>query len=379
VVEFHCHGGVAVLRAVLAECQIQGARLARAGEFSLRAFLNGKLDLTQAEAIAESIAAPTRAALHLAQMKLSGALSRRIAVLREALETLRAQLCLAVDFPDEDVECLPRSALAEEALRCAGEVADLLASAKRAQAWREGVLAVLVGPVNAGKSSLLNALVGRGRAIVSETPGTTRDYLEEPLDLDGLVVRLVDTAGLREAAEGVGAVEAQGQELSRDFMARAEAVLYVIDASRPLPEAERAVLSTLAPARALVVLNKVDLPRAEPELTAQLAALGLSLAAVSARTGEGLEALAGLLRERLLAGQGEPDPDEVAPNARQAATLQRAQAELIALAADAEAQLPYDILGVRLESSCRLMAEITGEIAPQEVLDSIFSRFCIGK
>lgn len=378
VVELHCHGGVAVLRAVLEECQAHGARLARPGEFSLRAFLSGKLDLTQAEAIAESIAAPTRAALHLAQMKLSGALGGRIGTLRESLETLRAQLCLAVDFPEEDVECLPRSVLAGEARRVAGEAGALLASARRARAWREGALAVLAGAVNAGKSSLMNALVGRMRAIVSEAPGTTRDYLEEALDLDGLVVRLVDTAGLRED-EGVGSVEAQGQELSRDFMARAEAVLYLLDGSRPLPESERSVLQTLDPARTLVVLNKGDLPAAEPDVPEFLAALGLAPVRISARTGLGVDELAAKLRERLLAGHAEPDPDEVAPNARQAATLERAQAELLALAEDSDAELPYDILGVRLESACRLLAEITGDIAPQEVLDSIFSRFCIGK
>jgi len=229
VVEFFCHGGPAVLRAVLEELLARGARLATPGEFTLRAFLNGRLDLTQAEAVAEMIAAPTRAALHLAQLKLSGALSRRIAALREVLESLRARLCLAVDFPDEDVECLPLPQLRQEALSAAGDVERLLAGVERARAWREGVLAVLAGRVNAGKSSLLNALVGRRRALVSATPGTTRDYLEEQLDLSGLLVRLVDTAGLRGPAgpggEPIDPVESEGQDLSREFMGRAEAVL----------------------------------------------------------------------------------------------------------------------------------------------------------
>jgi len=417
VVELSCHGGPAVLRAVLDELLARGARLARPGEFTLRAFRHGKLDLTQAEAVAEAIAAPTRAALHLAQLKLSGALSSRISTLRQALESLRAQLCLAVDFPDEDTECLPLPLLRQETLRAAEDVERLLAGVDRARAWREGVLAVLAGRVNAGKSSLLNALVGRRRAIVSATPGTTRDYLEEQLDLSGLLVRLVDTAGLRgprglmegEALDGLDAadsvdvadvanvvdpVEAQGQDLSREFMDRAEAVLYVLDAAQPLHSVDRAALDGLAPGRTLVLLNKCDLGACAEHgggTEDALRGLGLAWARVSARTGEGLEELCADLRVLLLNEQtgdragdragarAEPDVDVVAPNARQADVLRRARAELLALADDAGAGLPYDILGVRLEAACRLLSELTGEIAPDEVLNGIFSRFCIGK
>ncbi|MDR3640708.1 MAG: tRNA uridine-5-carboxymethylaminomethyl(34) synthesis GTPase MnmE [Humidesulfovibrio sp.] len=378
VAELFCHGGPAVLRAVLEELLARGARLARPGEFSLRAFKNGKLDLAQAEAIAETIAAPSRAALHLAQMKLSGALSERIGVLRGRLEALRAQLCLAVDFPDEDVECLPLDALRAEALAVAEALAALLAGVERARAWREGLVAVLAGRVNAGKSSLMNALVGRARALVSDAPGTTRDYLEEQLDLSGLLVRLVDTAGLRHAA-GLDAVEAAGQDLSREFMARAEAVLYVLDASRPLRAGDREALSGLDAARALVVLNKCDLPAAPDEAAVFAAGMGLACVRISAKTGLGLEELCACLRERLLRGAGEPDPDEAAPNARQAANVRQAREELLALAGETEAGLPYDILGLRLDAACRALAEITGEIAPDEVLEAIFSKFCIGK
>ena len=385
VAELHCHGGPAVLRAVLDELLLRGARLAAPGEFSFRAFKNGKLDLAQAEAIAETIAAPTRAALHLAQMKLSGALSQRIGGLRERLEALRAQLCLAVDFPDEDVECLPPDLLCGEALAVAEAVAGLLAGVERARAWREGVLAVLAGRVNAGKSSLMNALVGRNRALVSATPGTTRDYIEEQLELSGLLVRLVDTAGLRAGAgepdgAGLDPVEAAGQELARDFMSRAEAVLYVLDAARPLAPQDRQALAELDPGRALVVLNKCDLPEALAqggEAHALARSLGLACLSVSAKSGAGLEALCALLRQRLAGA--EPDPDALAPNARQAQALRLAQAELLALADEAQSGLPYDILGLRLDAACRALAELVGDIAPDEVLEAIFSRFCIGK
>lgn len=384
VVELFCHGGPAVLRAVLEELLARGARLALPGEFSFRAFKNGKLDLAQAEAIAETIAAPTRAALHLAQLKLSGALSRRITDLRSRLEALRAQLCLAVDFPDEDVECLPLSGLRSEALAVAEALSGLLSGVERTRAWREGLLAVLAGPVNAGKSSLLNALVGRNRALVSAMPGTTRDYLEERLDLSGLLVRLVDTAGLRatgagEGPAGIDPIEAQGQDLSREFMARAEAVLYVLDASQPLRPTERTALQDLDPARALVVLNKSDLGPAEPALLDLLAGLRLESVSVSAKVGAGLEELCARLHHRLLGGRAEPDPDEAAPNARQAAAITLARAELLELAAEAEQGLPYEILSLRLDAACRTLSEITGDIAPDEVLQAIFSTFCIGK
>ena len=409
--EFHCHGGPAVLQAVLGEVLAWGARLARPGEFSFRAFKNGKLDLAQAEAIAETIAAPTRAALHLAQMKLSGALSGRIGALRGRLEHLLAQLCLAVDFPDEDVECLPPADLQAESLAVAADLAALLAGVERARAWREGLLVVLGGRVNAGKSSLMNALVGRARAIVSATPGTTRDYLEEPLNLNGLLVRLVDTAGLRRLGEpgggllqardsepGIGpdpvlgggsavdGVEAVGQDLSRELMGRAEAVLYVLDAAREPDAEDREALAGLSPARTLLVLNKADLPEAAQDLCAYAGTGpdGPVLAAfasvrVSAKTGAGLDALCAHLRAALLRGAGEPDPDAAAPNVRQAANIRTAMDELNALAAEAAAGLPYDILGQRLETARRALAEITGEIAPDEVLEQVFSQFCIGK
>jgi tRNA modification GTPase len=379
VVEFFCHGGQALLRAVLEETLARGARLAEAGEFTRRAFVNGRLDLAQAEAVAEAIAAPTKQAAHLAQLKLEGALSRRIGEVRARLDALRAQLCLAVDFPDEDIECLPPELLRAEALACAGALSGLLAAAERARAWREGLLAVLAGPVNAGKSSLLNALTGRRRALVSDAPGTTRDYIEEPLDLDGLLLRLVDTAGLRDGAGDF--VEAAGQEMSREFMHSADAVLYVLDGARPLDAADAAALAALAPERALVLLNKADLAL-DSGLEASVRSMGHEALAVSARTGEGLDELCRRLRGRLLrtsGAGGEPDPDEAAPNLRQAALIASARADLIALASDAATGLPYDILGSRLEDACRGLASITGESAPDEILDAVFSRFCIGK
>lgn len=376
VVEINCHGGRAVLRAVLKEALALGARAANPGEFTLRAFLNGRMDLTQAEAVAEMISAPTKAALQLAQIKLSGLLGRKITELRARLEQLRAKLCVAVDFPEEELECLPPEELADGVSTAAGEIRELLAGVDRAKAWREGALAVLMGRVNAGKSSLLNALLGKNRAIVTDVPGTTRDYLEESVNLDGLHVRVMDTAGLRETEDRV---ERAGLTMSRELSKQADLVLFVLDGSEePASETLEAALNQ-GSHRTLAVLNKSDISPARESLADELRAKGLETVSLSAKTGENLQYLCKRIRERILENSGEPDLGELAPNARQAEALNRALAELNALKNDTFSGIPYDLLGVRLETACAIMSEITGEITPGQVLDSIFDNFCIGK
>jgi len=417
VLELHCHGSSAVLREALSAALSQGARLAERGEFTRRAFLNGRLDLTQAEAVAELIAAPDRAAVFLARTRLAGHLGERVRALRSHLERLRAELCVAVDFPEDEVDCLSPETFLSGVETVASQVRDLLAAGERTRVFREGALVVLAGPVNAGKSSLLNALLGRERAIVSETPGTTRDWLEESVSLDGLPVRLVDTAGLREAADSV---ELEGVRRSRELLERADLVLLVLDANLAVDSTSLVLVNDIGPERLLVVFNKTDLgigegaalpgphppgstapwthcpPRPEepaearetrPENTGgpgglvPPAARGMFQAlSVSARTGAGVAELAEAVRARLTeAAGGEPQPGELAPNLRQARAMQAALDELAALAMDITTGVPYDLLGVRLETACVHLGEISGEIAPQDVLDAVFDTFCIGK
>ena len=393
VAEIHGHGGSAVSEAVLAAVLAAGARLARPGEFTRRAFLNGRLDLSQAEAVAECIAAGSREALALAQAKLGGLLGQRVRDLRERLRGLCAQLVVAVDFPEEDVEILPRPGLVAEVTAVRQACADLAAGYERARLTREGALVVLAGRVNVGKSSLMNALLGRERAIVTPHPGTTRDFLEESLDLGGLPVRLVDTAGLREAHDPV---EAEGLRRAGDLIAEADLVLWVIDvereASDPALAVEADTLADIAPGKVLGVLNKIDL---RPPLRDAFSPLETVAAApspvspsvapgwleVSARTGAGLEELAVAIRESLLAeAYAEPAPDAPpAPNLRQRDLLVRAVEELDGLLLDIATGLPYDLLGVRADLARDILAEITGEISNDDVLDLIFSEFCLGK
>lgn len=416
--EIHCHGGMGVTAALLEASLAAGARLAGPGEFTRRAFLNGRLDLTQAEAIGELISAPTREGARLAAAKLDGSLAREIQALRDSLDALRIQVSLAVDFPDEDAELLPRDAFAETLHQGLCLVRSLLAAFERARLWREGALAVLAGRVNVGKSSLLNALLGRPRAIVSDEPGTTRDYIEESINISGMPLRLVDTAGLREDG---GLVEAEGIRRTRSLIEEADIVLFVLDARRA-PQAEeydflRRQEKLIRQGRLILTLNKTDalspdertsehsrLTAEAPEDLAEILR-HCPCFAVSARTGAGLEALAEGIRlalagpERLLPGQmthGEANSEstnagergmadfrraasDIAPNLRQSRLLQQAGEELRALERALESGYPPDILGLHLEEAVSCLDEVTGSSSNEELLDRIFSSFCIGK
>lgn len=389
--EIHCHGGPLIVQAVLENALRLGARQAQRGEFSRRAFCNGRMDLSQAEAVAELIAAPSREALRYGLNRLDGLLGRRVLALREELEALRGQVCLAVDFPEEEVECLAPEAFARAVSRVALAVRQLLAGQRRARIMQQGGLVVLAGAVNAGKSSLLNALLGHNRALVTEIPGTTRDFLEEACNLDGLPLRLTDTAGLRatdDAGNAVESVEELGVALSREKLRQADAVVLVLDGERlghaganasfcPDPAALEA-LELAGKAPVLLAWNKCDL--CLPTIFPPRWAGGIPCCAVSAKSGENVEALATALRRLLLAeGLEHPPSGGLAPNARQALALERALAELEALAVDVRAGQPYDCCAVRLEAAAALLGEVTGLFSPAEVLDRVFARFCIGK
>lgn len=383
--EIQCHGGPLMVQAVLESALQHGARPAARGEFSHRGFCNGRMDLSQAEAVAELIAAPSREALRYGLNRLDGLLGRRTAALRQALEALRARVCLAVDFPEDEVEDLPLADFAVAVDGVADAVRGLLAGQRRARLMQQGALVVLAGAVNAGKSSLLNALLGRNRALVTDLPGTTRDFLEEACDLDGLPVRLTDTAGLRHAT---GAVEALGVARSREKLAEADAVVLVLDggslgeagaAAAVCPDAAAAeVLAAVGHTPLFAVWNKCDLclPRVFPPRW-----LGPHpCCAVSALSGTHMEALAASLRELLLgAAAGDVGEGGLAPNRRQALALEHALAELELLRGDILEGRPYDCCAVRLDTAAAHLGKVTGLDTPAQVLNAIFDQFCIGK
>jgi tRNA modification GTPase len=382
VAEIHCHGGQGIAATLLESCLAAGARPAGPGEFTRRAFLNGRMDLTQAEAVAEIINAPSREGIRLAQAKLDGLLGRRIAALRADLDALRQKIILAVDFPDEEAEALDRPAFAVVLDRAGANIRGLLEGFQRARLWREGARAVLVGRVNAGKSSLFNALLGRPRAIVSDQPGTTRDYIEESVSLEGFPLRLTDTAGLR---PGGDRVEVEGMSLSRRLAEEADCLLLVVDAGEGLAPEDGDFLAVhkdaVARGRVLLVLNKVDQNGNRRAAASVRPPEGCPVFVVSAREGEGLADLIRGIREAVQGGGTglESGSGDLAPNLRQANLLEAALAELTALAEDLALDLPPDILGVRLDAAVDVLDEVTGGSSAEELLDRIFSSFCIGK
>lgn len=374
-VEIHCHGGPAILGSVLEAVFAHGARPADCGEFSKRAFMNGRMDLTQVEAIAEMIAAPAREGVRLAQAKLDGLLGQRIVELRARLELVRMKLCVAVDFPEEDLECLDPQEFTDDITEVVNAISALLTNFDRARCWRDGALVVLAGQVNAGKSSLMNGLLGRKRAIVTDVPGTTRDFLEEHLTFDGLPIRLVDTAGLRETGD---IVEQEGVRLSRDLASQADLVLLVVDGTRGLGQHEKELIASVGAEKVLLVWNKVDLVEEAQPVDIE----GCSFVQISAKFGDGLDLLANSIRTNILERNGdakEPEAGDLVPNLRQSLALEKSVAELEGLLEDLALQIPYDLLGVRLETACSILSEITGETTPNEILNKIFESFCIGK
>lgn len=366
VLELHCHGGLIAVARVLELVLASGARRARPGEFSQRAFLNGRLDLTRAEAISELITARSRRAAQLALAGLDGGLQRRISALRERLLDQLAELEARVDF-EEDLPPLDPQALVAELEAVRQELQGLVAEAGVGQLLRDGLKVAIIGRPNVGKSSLLNALSRRERAIVTELPGTTRDLLESELVLQGVPLTLLDTAGIRATDDPV---ERLGIERSRQALAAADAVLLLVDLSEGWTAADselRAQLPAAVPS--LVVGNKAD--RAAGDTPAQVEVV------ISALAGHGLEELAAALLARC--GHSLAPGLEVALNARQRDLAAVAATSLAGSLEAAAAGLPWDFWTIDLRQAARCLGEITGEEVNEAVLDRVFSRFCIGK
>ncbi|TDB27658.1 tRNA uridine-5-carboxymethylaminomethyl(34) synthesis GTPase MnmE [Stenotrophomonas sp. ATCM1_4] len=369
VVELQGHGSPVVLRQLLARCIELGARQARAGEFSERAFLNGKLDLAQAEAIADLIAAGDVRAARAARRSLDGVFSRRVEEVGEQLVRLRIHVEAAIDFADEPLDTLGGAQVRAGIEQARALLEQLRIDAERGRKLRDGLHAVLIGPPNAGKSSLLNALAGSERAIVTDIAGTTRDTLRETIRIDGLELELVDTAGLR---EGGDAIEREGMRRARAEMQRADLAIVVLDARDPDAGKQAIGDAAAQAARQLWVFNKCDLLPQWPQ------DLGADSIALSAASGAGLEQLHARLRAIASDGAGEGMQGEFSARLRHVEAIASAAGHL----ETADAQLHHDQLELAAEE-LRLahdaLGEITGRMTADDLLGRIFSSFCIGK
>ena len=369
VVEFSTHGGHAIPRCVVAACVALGAREARAGEFTQRAYLNGKLDLTQAEAVADLVEARSAKGRTVALHQLERGLGARVAELRKQVIGLSALLVQHIDFPEEDDAPTPLDGIAAEAGRVAGGIGRILETAPAGEALREGAVTVLAGAPNSGKSSLFNALVGVERAIVTDEPGTTRDAIEAVVEVEGFPFRLVDTAGLRRAA---GKVERLGIEVARRFLAGADVVLYCREAGCAATDGERRFLAEFA-APVVRVRTKWDLAgRADVR--------GPGEVAVSVETGEGLGALKAVLRDLVFRDVVRNRDDvPVVTRKRQADLLARALEEVEGFRMALTGGIPPEVASAHLKSAESALEEILGVVATDDVLDRVFRDFCIGK
>ena len=375
IIEISCHGSPYIQQQVLEACIRKGARLATPGEFTLRAFLQGKMDLVQAEAVADLIASGTKASQETALNQIRGGFSTVLSYLREELIKFSALIELELDFSQEDVEFADRAGLRSLLDQIETGVNDLLASFKLGNVIKNGVNVAIIGKPNAGKSTLLNALLKENRAIVSAIAGTTRDTIEEVLNIDGILFRLIDTAGIR---EGTDEIEAIGVEKSREKMKSADVVLYLFDASADTKldvEAMQQELQLVA--RSWIMIgNKVDSLDA---VVARDAAYGLKDAVyISAKQDLGLEVLKTALTDKVISG-GVNTENTIVTNARHYQSLQKLSETLMAIRTGMQNEIPGDLLSIDIRQCLYHLGEITGQISNEDQLDFIFSKFCIGK
>lgn len=371
-VEIACHGGMLPAMLVLEALLAAGARAAHPGEFTQRAFLNGRLDLAQAEAVADLIHARTELALSAANEQLAGKLSRRINHLRDDLLNVLAHVEAHIDFPEEDISPDTRENLIERLENAKRFMDELLRTAPEGQILRRGIRAAILGRPNVGKSSLLNQLLGHDRAIVSPIAGTTRDTIEETANIRGIPVVFVDTAGLRPANDPV---EVEGVRRSREALGRAELVLHVLDLSEPLTSEDETLLTEFQTKRRIVVLNKCDLT----ERLTMPAGLAVSGCKVSSLTGAGLETLKDTIRDLVWGGQITAESLQITINSRHQDALRRAREAADRTLGALRGGLGSELAALDLRIAVAAVGEIVGKTTTEDLLDSIFGQFCIGK
>ena len=374
--ELQCHGGAVVLREVLLRTWEAGARPAEAGEFTKRAFLHGRLDLARAEGVMELIAAKSIRAARAARERLAGAFSHAVTDIRTQILGAVAHIEAGIDFPEDDIPAASAERLAAEIDAASAAVRRLLVGADTGRILRDGVKTVIVGRPNVGKSSLLNALLGMERAIVTDVPGTTRDIIEEEISVAGIPLRLLDTAGLRAAED---AVEQIGVARTEQHLTDAELILAVFDASEPLTIEDHALLTRLSAAAAdiIILCSKEDRPSVLS--AADFSAVAAPVLRISAQEGTGLDALREEIAAHIVRREGDLSDGALPNKEREIEALRRAEAHLTAAAETLTADLGTDFVSIDLRAAYDALGEILGETVDTDLIDRIFSEFCIGK
>jgi tRNA modification GTPase len=376
VVEINCHGGLTGVRAVLGLVLARGARTANPGEFTRRAFLNGRLDLVQAEAVIDLIESQTESSLKIAARQLTGALSKQVASLRRELIDLRAHVEACIDFPDDEIDTLSRNEVLEILNKQSGILRALVENSENAQCYRSGIDAVIAGKPNVGKSSIMNVLLGDERSIVTDIPGTTRDVIRETITIAEIPVRLHDTAGIHSSTD---AVETIGMDKSLNHLETADITLLVFDGSRPLDDHDRMLLEKKQPGNCIALINKSDLAQRLDRTVLENRFKDTGILSVSALCHTGFSELRDRLA-RIVTGDKIPAAAEVlSTSLRHKQALSAALEALERAHVAVQANRAFELISVDLQEALHSLGEITGETTPEDILESIFSRFCIGK
>jgi tRNA modification GTPase len=384
-IEINCHGGIIVLRKILELIIRHGARLAEPGEFTKRAFLNGRIDLAQAEAVIDIINAKTALSSKAALAQLEGALSAKIKELRDGLVELVAHVESTLDFPEEDFDKISGESLCKSIEKIREELSDLLSRFDKGKVIMEGVNAVIIGRPNVGKSSLLNRLTGYNRAIVTDIPGTTRDTIEEYISMGGIPLKITDTAGIRETRD---LVEKIGAEKTKKAVKSADLVIMMIDAKDGFMPADAAVLQLIRENKKVIMLNKIDLVENQPDFQGlqldsqglnKLEDSGVTVIKSSMKDGRGIEELEKEISRLFMEGEIEAGIEGIMTNVRHASLVEKALNSINDAISAYHANITMDCIAIDIRNAVNYLGEITGENVSDEILDRIFSRFCIGK
>lgn len=376
IVEVNCHGGLLSVKKVLELILTQGARLAEPGEFTKRAFLNGRIDLSQAEAVMDLIRAKTDRAMQVALHQVEGRLSKQISQLRqEIIETL-AHIEVTIDYPEYDVEEVTLTRLRETCLSVQKEINRLLATAEQGKILREGLKTVIIGRPNVGKSSLLNTLIQENKAIVTDIPGTTRDIIEEYVNVRGVPLRLIDTAGIRETED---IVERIGVDKSREVLKEADLILLVLNYAEALTEEDRQLFELISGMKTIIIVNKTDLPQKIDLNEVKQLNPQSKLISISIKEEQGIDQLEKAISELYFAGELETEDITYVSNVRHISLLNKANQALNDALAAIEQGMPVDLIQIDIQRAWQLLGEIIGDEVSDSLIDQLFSQFCLGK
>lgn len=376
VIEINCHGGFISVKKILELILSKDVRLADEGEFTKRAFLNGRIDLSQAEAVIDVIKAKTDKAQEVAQSHLSGALANKIKELRFKITEVLAHLTVSIDFGEEDVEEITYAMLEDNAELLRREIKSLYDSAECGKVLRDGLKTVIVGKPNVGKSSLLNYILGENRAIVTEIAGTTRDVIEEFVNIKGIPLKIVDTAGIRETED---IVEKIGVQKSKESIDSADLVIIVLDSSKPLTDEDLEILENARSKKTIVLLNKIDLEQAIDQTVIEEIVGKDNIIKISALKNEGIEQIHDKIEAMVFAGDVKSSSSVVITNSRHKDALFKAYNSINDAIAGIDQRLPYDFIEVDFKNIWDYLGYINGDTVQEDLLDTIFSNFCIGK